>query len=117
LLLSLFIFFFFIWCRFSVVICEVDLIGELDTEGATLDPGGFGFQRDGLGCELFEDRVVYTGDHIRRFDEGEGKAGFHVQSGCLLTWERELEKGETIAETRLLGEDLEGNTLFLIEET
>ena len=42
-LFPLFIFFFLIWSVFPIVICQVDLVCELDAEAALLNPRCFGF--------------------------------------------------------------------------
>ena len=72
-LFFLFIFFFLVWSVFPIVICQVDLVCELDTEAALLNPRCFGFQGDCLCCECVQYCIVYTWDHVRWLDEWEAE--------------------------------------------
>ena len=109
LLFALLVLFFLIWRRLTVIISEVDFIGEFDSKGAPLDPRGLRLQGDGLGCELLQDGIVDAGDHIGRLNEGEGETRFHVD-GCGVPWEGEFHERHAVAQALVLWKDWKGDT-------
>jgi len=68
LLFSLLIFFFVIGSGFSIliIVCEVDLLSELDASKrhAFLNPRSLWLQGNGFDRELLQYSVIHTRDHI-----------------------------------------------------
>jgi hypothetical protein len=104
LLFALLVLFFLIRRRLTVIISEVDFIGEFDSKGAPLDPRSLRLQGDGLGCELLQNRIVDAWDHIGRLNEGEGETRLHVD-GCGVPWESEFHERHPVAEALMLRKD------------
>ena len=115
LLLSLLVLLLLVWSGFSVIVSEVDLVCELDAEGASLDPRGLWLKWHSFGSELLKHRVFNTGDHVGRFDEGEGETRLHVQSLCI-AWEAEFEACQTITQPLLLWKDSQMYILTLFKK-
>lgn len=116
LLLSLFVLFLFIWCRLSIVICEVYLICKFDAKWASLDPWSFWFQWNSLASELGKHRsVIHTRNHIWRLDERKWKTWFH-KDWCSISRESEASPGHSVAKSWLLREHWKLDLLFLIKE-
>ena len=102
-LLALLVLFFFIGRILTVIVGHVDLVSELDTEGAAFDPRGLGLQGHRAWRQAVEDVVVYAGDHVGRLDEREAKRRPQVDGGRAIN-ERCLHESKLVAEARLCGE-------------
>lgn len=116
LLLALFVLLLFIWGGFAVIISEVYFIGELNAERAPLDPWCLWLQGHCTRTELFEHRVINARYHVRWFDKGKGKTGFHVDA-CRVSRKSELHICQAIAESLLLWEDCQLDVLPLVQES
>ena len=108
LLFALLVLFFFVRRRLTVIISEVDFICEFDSKGAPLDPRCLRLQGDGLGCELLQDGIVDTWDHIGRLNEGERETWLHVD-GCGVPRESEFHERHPVAEALVLRKDWQGH--------